>query len=243
MLEALARKKAHRLMDKSGGNQFGGKSRPQEDLITSEIFGNARIFMGPDRHDALDVLLGPTYVEHAKFDRSSELEISLWPQLGSLLDRKYVEPDVLLTCAKRTVLIEVKWHAQLSERQVEQQIEAAEQHGHTVVAAVILGEAKHTTTEVGVPLVYRTWREVSADLRQSSHSLNATLRTWATMVGAALQNTDMGHTFAGLDGRVYAEPPGAVSYRFSAPGRPPWLKVAPYQVPAVQFNFQGNQDD
>lgn len=240
MLEALARKKAHRLMDRVGGNEFGGKKRPQEDMITSAVFGDVRLLTGTARHEAIKLLLGVVNIAHAQFDTSADLHINLWPRLSGGPKRKFVEPDVLLSCAGKTVLVEVKWHANLSERQIEQQIEAAEREGHDVVAAVLLGEAEHAASAEKVPVMHRTWRDVSADLRSAAELPISPLRAWAEMLRDALQNTDMGHTFAGLDSSS-AVPVEALNNRFISFSRAPWLRNDLYDVPAIGFKFQRNE--
>ncbi|MBP0484282.1 hypothetical protein [Sagittula salina] len=202
MLEALARKKAHRLLGRvreGPDTGLGGKNRPQEDLMTSSVFGEMKLLADADRHAALTIVLGDGFAEAVGPYTGGAVEIELWPQLEGEGDRRYIEPDVVVTCNGVTVVVEVKWHAQLSDRQIEQQVCAARRRGHSVEAAVLLGEAKAPEVAEGLVLHGRTWREVSADIQRRKDSCPGALGLWSDRLGLALQNTDMGHVFAGMN--------------------------------------------
>ncbi|WP_321339102.1 hypothetical protein [Breoghania sp.] len=239
MLEALAHKKVRLLMERKRNSEFGIKSRPQEDLITSSVFGGAKYLENFERQEAISIILGEKYSSKLEINCNSDLEVALWRRFYGVEGRRFVEPDVVLTCEGRTVLVEVKWHAKLSERQVEQQISAALRGKHDVVAAFILGDAGPDTHFQGIPVFRRTWREVSADLKKVVRLPESPLRRWATTLRDALQNTSMGHTFAGL-GASSAEQVDIVDYRFSSRGRSPWFEGAVCDVPKFNFVFQGN---
>ena len=245
MMEAIAKRKAGWLFDASGHENFSGKRRPQEDMVTSAVFGTIRLLPKQDCRDALDLLIGQACRDAAGFDAGKDVEIELWRKLRleDVKDRKWAEPDVLLTCGDKTVIVEVKWHAPLSERQIEWQIEAvkaARKNGRTVgtvVAAVMLGEAGVEDNVEGVPCFRRTWRDVSGDLqsRYDESFPDTPFGRWAEAIHGFLRETDMGRVFAGID--PVEHDPGAVDYRFKTPGRPPWLCRAPDSVEYVHYRY------
>ena len=124
MMEAIARRKASWLFNAGSEKTFFGKRRPQEDMVTSAVFGSIRLMSSEDRFKAVEVLLGRDAFEAAALTNDYDIEVELWPRLAGLEGRQHVEPDVLLKAAGKTVIVEVKWHAPLSERQLEQQVEA-----------------------------------------------------------------------------------------------------------------------
>jgi hypothetical protein len=198
MLDALAHRKAHRLMDKAADDLFPARRRPQEDLMTSSVFGIIRLLPQGDQYRALGLLLGEEAERAFQFDPRHPLRIRLWERFTGLEDRLLVEPDLLLSSGPATVVVEVKWHAVLSQCQVEQQVKAVTQAGEAVTAAVILGQTDSPTRVEGIPVFHRAWREASAALHNGRGVLSDPLRQWAGMVGAALQATALGHSFAGL---------------------------------------------
>ena len=247
MMEAIAKRKAGWLFDASGHENFSGKRRPQEDMVTSAVFGTIRLLPKQDCRDALDLLIGKACRDAAGFDAGADVEIELWRKLRlkGVNDRKSAEPDVLLTCGDKTVIVEVKWHAPLSERQIEWQIEAARQNGRTVVAAVMLGEAGVEDNVEGVPCFRRTWRDVSGDLEirrlqlQPEGFPDTPFGRWAKAIHGFLRETDMGRVFARI--APVEHDPGAVAYRFKTPGRPPWFGIGPDELhdpDAVAYRFK-----
>ena len=250
MMEAIAKRKAGWLFDASGHENFSGKRRPQEDMVTSAVFGTIRLLPKQDCRDALDLLIGQACRDAAGFDAGKDVAIELWPPLDGLEGRRRVEPDVLLTCGDKTVIVEVKWHAPLSERQIEWQIKAvkaARKNGRTVgtvVAAVMLGEAGVEDNVKDVPCFRRTWRDVSGDLEirrlqlQREGFPDTPFGRWAKAIHGFLRATDMGRVrrvFAGI--APVKHDPGAFAYRFKTPGRPPWLCRAPDGVEYVHYRY------
>lgn len=239
MLEAIAQNKARQLLDSHGGNTFWGSKRPQEDLITSAIWGRIRLLPPAERFKAIKILFGPSYDTDMQLDTSCELKISLWRRFYGIEGRRYIEPDVLLSCGKNAVLVEMKWNASLSKNQIEQQIEAVKHDGYNVKAAVLLGAKKQDddTSFNEVSILKRTWREVSADLQFAKGEKSSALRIWAETLQTALQNTSIGRVFSGLCASVCAEPVAAVNYRFVSASRPPWHKDCFIDVPLSKFRF------
>lgn len=236
MMEAVARRKAHWLFGAGSENVFSGKRRPQEDMVTSAVFGSIRLMPPEDRRKAIELALGAKGIDAAGFAENDYIDIVLWPRLAGLAGRKYVEPDVLLCCAEKTLIVEVKWHAQLSERQIEQQIEAV---GPTNVrAVVVLGGVGVEEEILNVPCFRRTWRDVSSDLQAWTDKTDNPLSRWVETMHAFLQETDMGRVFKGIP--ALAEP-GRVTFRFSKPGHPPWFDLEPSAAQPVRYTFEGKQ--
>ncbi len=226
MLEAVARRKAHWLFNAGSEESFSGKRRPQEDMVTSAVFGSIWQMSPEDRYGALKILLGHEAFEATKFTPDDDIEVALWPRLAGLAGRRHVEPDVLLKAAGKTAVVEVKWHAPLSERQLEQQVTAV---GPDNTAAVImLGEVGVEDEICGVRAFRRTWRDVSAELQKAQSPTFSPLSRWNTTMRLFLQETDMGRVF---DGLAKIANPGGASFQFRKPGHPPWLDQPPPQEP------------
>ena len=136
--------------------------------------------------------------------------------------------------------MEVKWHAPLSEQQIEHQIVAAKQNGHTVAAVMMLGEAGVEDKVSRIPCVRRTWRDVSSDLQTLPNAgmcdTDTPFERWARIMRDFLQQTDMGHVFAGIDPRKLRYP-GVVAYQFNKPGYPPWFSNTLETVKRVRYRF------
>jgi hypothetical protein len=213
MMEAVARRKANWLFDARSEKVFFGKRRPQEDMVTSAIFGSIRLMSPQDRRAAIKILLGTECFEAAGFPVGVDIDISLWRRIRGLKGRRHVEPDVLLSCQRMTLIVEVKWHAQLSEQQIEQQIEAVGSLPGTVTA-VVLGEAGVEKKVCNIPCFRRTWRDVSGELQPLRGRADQPLDRWVETVYAFLQQTDMGSIFAGL---AALTDPGEVTFRFRKP--------------------------
>ncbi len=235
MMEAVGRRKAHWLFGAGSEKTFSGKRRPQEDMVTSAVFGSIRLMSLEDRRNAIEVLLGRDAFETSNFARDHDINIVLWPRLDGLEGRRHVEPDVLLNSAGRTTIVEVKWHATLSERQLEQQIEAV--GAENVSAVVMLGEAGVGEKILDTPCFRRTWRDVSGELQQRRDDIDTPLGRWVATMRMFLQETDMGRIFHGLP-----EPTdtGNVIYQFRKPEHPPLLKFKPATVGSVHYAFEGN---
>lgn len=204
MLEAVARRKAHWLFNSKSHESFSGRRRPQEDMVTSAVFGSIKLLPLEDRLTALRVVLGPSTIANIQFPWEADLDIRLWPSLSGIKDRRRVEPDVVISHQRRSVIVEVKWHAKLSDRQLEIQKQAVEKENADeptkVVGIILLGEA---TLPVGVDteLTFkRSWRDVSAELQaegNNSHT-SPSMKSWTNIMRGFLQETDMGRSFSGL---------------------------------------------
>lgn len=237
MMDAIARRKAHRLFGSDSDALFLGKRRPQEDMITSAVFGSIRLMSSSDRCEALALLLGVGYRGAVRPAPDGDIAIRLWPQLPGSVGRRYVEPDVILSGDGWTVIVEVKWHAPLSDRQIEHQIDAARRNGHVVDAVVVLGEAGPHEDISRVPCIRRTWRDVSESVQmrlRAQHDI-VPLDVWLRLMRDFLQQTDMGRIFHGIG--PPGSDPGDVSYRFHRPGHPPWFQDAPRLVDDVRYRF------
>lgn len=238
MMEAVARRKAHWLFRTGSERSFSGKRRPQEDMVTSAVFGSIRLLSPADRRKAIELIVGEECFNAALFPDDQDIEITLWPSLPGPDGGGRVEPDILLISARRTVIIEVKWHAHLSEDQLEKQVAAAELDKHNVVAVQMLGEAIVKDAISGKPCFRRTWRDVSGAVQERLRyggDKSGAFCNWLCIMRDFLRQTDMGRIFAGLDKNIRGVRP--VSYRFSKPGHPPWMRPAPMPITTVHYMF------
>jgi hypothetical protein len=237
MFEAVARKKANWLFaaSRSAEGAFV-KRRPQEDLITSAVFGSIRLLPVQDRHAALRLVLGPGYPWDCEGKWDQEIEIELWKQLdlNGVEGRKFSEPDVLLSCADQMIIVEVKWHASLSDQQIELQLEASRQNDYNVAGVIVLGEVGESDTIETAPRTWRTWRDVSGDLQRNFRK-DTPFADWVQMLEAFLQQTDMGQIFNGLPEIC---DPGSVG--FLIPDA--WFDSAISPVGNICFQF-GKEDE
>lgn len=209
--------------------------------MTSAVFGSIRLMSQEDRCKAIKVLLGCDAFKTSNFtqDQDQDINIDLWPRLEGPKGRRYVEPDVLLESGDRTTIVEVKWHAPLAKRQLEQQIEAvrAKDGAKNVSAVVMLGEAGVQEQILDTLCFRRTWRDVSGELQKRQDDKDTPLGRWVEMMEMFLQETDMGRIFNGLPKPRDA---GNVIYRFRKPGHPPWLEFSPATVGSVHYAFEEN---
>ncbi|WP_299845297.1 hypothetical protein [uncultured Jannaschia sp.] len=214
MLTAVARGKAHRLFDKQKSELFGSVHRPQEDMVTSTIFDSMALLPMPDRRHAFDLVIGKDCLVASGFPDGADIDARLWHRFRNTPGRRSVEPDVLLTCENRVILVEVKWHAPLPKRQVTDEIAAAQGDGHNLCAVLLLGVAGdfEERSENTPPVFYRTWREVSADLKPNDQN-DDSIDRWKRMVHGFLQKTDLGHIFSGIDTSNLFDP-GSINYRY-----------------------------
>lgn len=209
MMEAVARRKAHWLFGAGSENTFSGKRRPQEDMVTSAVFGSIRMMSPNDRFKAIELVLGRDAVAVSEFTPDNDIEVTLWKRFDGLKGRRDVEPDILLSSAGKTAIVEVKWHAPLSDRQLEQQVQAV---GPEIVTAVIvLGDAGVEENVLDKPAFLRTWRNVSSDLQSWPGDTRAPLGRWVETMRSFLQETDMGRIFNGI---AVPEDEGSVTYQF-----------------------------
>lgn len=232
MLEAVARRKAHWLFNAGSEKSFSGKRRPQEDMVTSAVFGSIWQMSQQDRYCSLEILLGSETFKATGFTPDDDIEVEFWPRIPGLQGRRHVEPDVLLKAARKIVLVEVKWHAPLSERQLEQQVEAV--GSDKITAVVMLGEAGVEDEICGVRAFRRTWRDVSQELQRLKLPKSSSLSRWQLTMSAFLQETDMGRVYSGI---FEISNPADVSFRFCKPGHRPWLGQAPQEVPLMNYSF------
>ncbi len=81
MMEAVARGKAHWLFGAGTDGLFNGKRRPQEDMVTSAVFGSIRLMSSEDRRRAIKVVLGAECFEAAECRIQRLLTIDLNTEL------------------------------------------------------------------------------------------------------------------------------------------------------------------
>lgn len=236
MMEAVARRKAHWLFGAGSEKSFSGRRRPQEDMVTSAVFGSIRLMSPEDRFRAIELLLGRDAFEATGFAKDHDIEIELWPRLPGPKGRRHVEPDVLLKAAGTTAIIEVKWHAPLSERQLEQQVAAV--GVDNVKSVIMLGEAGIEDEIFGKRGFRRTWRDVSGELQQRTAEESTSLGRWIATMRAFLHETDMGRLFGGLP---QIADPGRIAFQFRKPGHPPWFDQALRGSEPVHYIFEGKQ--
>jgi len=242
MMEAVGRRKAHWLFGAGSEKTFSGKRRPQEDMVTSAVFGSIRLMSPEARHRALEILLGQECWNNIKLSHNSDIEIVLWKKL-KLEGRRDVEPDVLLICSDKTIIVEAKWKTNPGPGQLDAQIAAAAacQDTPKCVALLLLGHTTIGDQISGPPRFSRTWRDVSGELYKWKEETGTPLSRWIAMMQGFLQETDKGRIFNGLS-PVNDNPPlrsvAQATYRFSHPGNPPWLDVLPAMVGPVHFTFR-----
>lgn len=236
MMEAVARRKAHWLFGVASEKVFVGKRRPQEDMVTSAVFGSIWLMPPENRRKAIELVLGAECLQAAQFLTDHDIEIDFWRRLP-LVGRRDVEPDVLLACGNKTLIVEVKWKSRLGEDQIKDQIEAAKEADLKVTAVMLLGHGEVGETESGPQRFHRTWRHVSGDLQKWTDETGTPLDRWVQTMHAFLQETDMGRVF---DGLPHVQNPGRITFNFIKPGYRPWLN---YPLRAVDpINHQLYED-
>jgi len=106
MLMTISYGKAGRLQLPGTDLQLGWRDvfRRNEDLLTGVIFSRLRFLSQQGLITAMGLLLG----EQNAATLGDLESIEFWPRLTGLSGRSWVEPDVLLTFKKATVLVEVK---------------------------------------------------------------------------------------------------------------------------------------
>lgn len=106
MLMTISHCKAGRLQLPGTDLQLGWRDvfRRNEDLLTGAIFSRFRFLSQQGLVTAMGLLVGEQHAEAL----GELVEIEFWPRLTGLSGRSWVEPDVLLTFEKATVLVEVK---------------------------------------------------------------------------------------------------------------------------------------
>ena len=203
MMEAVGRKKAHRLFNRASADRFVKGRRPQEDLVTSAVFGSIDLLTGPARRRALELVVGKKAINALceRHDDTAEIGIEFWKRLERPAIGPTVEPDILLNLGKHTVVVEVKWHSQLGTDQLASQVEAVRDNNLGPIAIVALGATDQPATIARVPCTSRTWRDVSGAIQtalNSNDSLEVNLSKWVARVFAFLHETDNGRIFNGL---------------------------------------------
>jgi len=236
MMEAVARGKAHWLFDKQ---EKSSVRRPQEDLVTSAVFGSIRFLPSEDRQKAVDLLIGNDCLKAADFGSDSDTAIELWPQKLKSETGNRVEPDVLLIRDHKTVIVEVKWHASWVERQIKDQIEAVKEKGHKVMATMVLGKAGTVDIIDEIKCFKRTWRDVSNDLdtKLRQRKTYKPFEEWMRNLMDFLQKTSVGRIFTHLPSPP--EDQSEIFFSFSKPGHTPWLDAGIEPVTLVRFQFEG----
>lgn len=241
MMEAVARRKANWLFRAGSDKSFSGNRRPQEDMVTSAVFGSIKLMSIEDRAQALALLLGEDHFSDTSDPADpGDIRIDLWPYLTGMADRRGVEPDVLLVTPDKTVIIEVKWHAPLSDNQIQHQIDAVNDSEDypNAAAVVVLGDA--TVDEKIQIAKRRTWRDVSGAVqdRQRFPVASAPFGAWLNVMHAFLQQTDMARIFNGLS--ALNESPLATQFCFDKPGLSPWFASELRKPATVDFRFGDN---
>lgn len=209
-------------------------------MITSAVFGSLQVLPRKDYGQALSLLIGSECAEATDLFVHKDLTIDLWPSFRKVGDRKRVEPDVIVEYGGWSVVVEVKWHAPLSDHQLEYQLAAAQQYSKDVAAIILLGEPGVASEIGGIPCFRRTWRQVSADLHQATQNSpsDEPIHIWTRLVMDFLQATDLGRAFDGLPSPIKVQPE---VYRFRYPGRSPWHARRLASVPKVHFSYSRDE--
>ncbi|EBA05877.1 hypothetical protein [Sagittula stellata] len=192
MLEAVAKRKAHWLLRAGSSERYTGGKRPQEDLVTSAVFGSIRLMPLDAQRPALSTLLGEKVIDD-HLPGTGQIKIDLWPRFHKV-GRIYVEPDVVLTCDARCLVVEVKWHAVLGKDQLEDQVLSVDPKASAVV---LLGENDQRDAVHGVPLFPRSWRSVAESCGRAARETSQ-ISSWANTIAEFLKQTDVGAVFTGI---------------------------------------------
>ncbi|MFC2969481.1 hypothetical protein [Acidimangrovimonas pyrenivorans] len=240
MLKAVAQGKSGSLLKRWAEGDHAVKSRPQEDLVTSAVFGNLDLLAEPDRREALRLLLGEEAWKAFAPPKGATIRIELWRQgLTAPEDGTKVEPDLLLKAGERTAIVEVKWYSALSEDQLGRQLRAVQGAGREVCAILLLGLPGDLRIE-GVKASARTWRDVARALGDPLAQPNTPLGHWKSMVGAFLAATERGAVFHGFGG-LELTPVTGVEYRFRCGSCPPWFERNLLEVTEVSYVWKGRK--
>ena len=241
MLKAVAQRKAHWLFNRSISHGIKLKRRPQEDLVTSAVFGNLDILDEPAKRKALKLIVGDEVWEKFDPSESDQVNIILWPQ-AMQADGKRVEPDVILRAGNRIIIVEVKWYAPLSPNQLIKEIRAVDSYypDKSVDAILLLGEATLPSefNPVGTLPFARTWRDVARDTARAGTKPTDPFGKWADMLTNFLRQTEFGRIYCGFDNlNFFCVEPAA--YHFRGADEPPWLNQQILTVHNDHYEWKG----
>lgn len=241
MLKAVAQGKAHWLFDRETAHGTDIKRRPQEDLVTSAVFGSLDLLDESAKRKALKLLLGHEAWQEFNPPESSQVKIELWPQ-GMRVDGKRVEPDVVLHAGDQIIIVEVKWYAPLSPDQLDKEIRAVRSFypGKNVLAILLLGDATLPFDFIPDRIFSnaRTWRDVARDVERAIARPTDSPGQWADMITGFLRKTEFGRIFLGFD-NLHCSPVGSVPYCFKGGGDPPWFIRQMISVQDGHYKWKG----
>lgn len=241
MLKAVAQGKAHWLFDRVTTHGTDLKRRPQEDLVTSAVFGSLDLLDEAAKRRALKLLLGHKAWQEFNPPECNQVKIELWPQ-GMRIDGGRVEPDVLLHAGDKIAIVEVKWYAPLSPDQLDKEIRAVRSFypGKNVLAILLLGDAT-LPFDFSPDRIFsnaRSWRDVARDVARAVANPTDSPGQWADMIMGFLRKTEFGRIFHGF-GDQHCYPVGSGSYCFRADGDPPWLNQKMISVQDDHYKWKG----
>lgn len=201
MLTAVERGKADWLFRKEAFDMGNLKHRPQEDMVTSAIFGTLDILPNKYKNQALILLTGENFFKLLDVKQNEEIKVSLWKKYYGTIGHRYVEPDVIISADNRALIVEVKWHAPLRRAQLELQCQAVKEKSD-LRGLLLLGSTGGETDMNGLPTQAkcRSWQDVTRALLEYERNLpDGTLGRWCHSLSGFLQATSKGRIFSGFN--------------------------------------------
>lgn len=240
MLKAVAQGKSGSLLKRRTQNDFDLKHRPQEDLVTSAIFGSLELLSETERRKALEILVGENIWKAFRPD-VEPITVELWPPGLTDTDESIVEPDVVLSAGDRLAIVEVKWFSHLSEDQLGREVRALQKTRKVEVNAILLLGGAVLPENIGLDADCcdaLTWRDVAKAIPQIRDRPSDALGAWMRLVADFLEKTEFGRIFRGFES-LEAAPVRLEAYEFRAPGGPPWFAGAVNQIRSSSYEWKG----
>lgn len=149
--------------------------RKREDLLTSVFFGRLPYLSDAAQKSVLALLIGNALTHEV----GPLIDLEFWPKLDGLPDRRYVEPDVILSFEHHLLVIEVKppFGGEQSRKQWQSQVQALQEHNSEAKAIVLLALGRNVPTwraeaealesdfeELGLRVFCREWHDLKRGL-------------------------------------------------------------------------------
>ena len=199
MLHAVNNRKA-----RLGAFRGAGIRVPLEDVVTSTVFGPLEFMSAEDRRRSIDLVCEALAVEIA--ERRGPMRVLFWPRLpvsDASLRTRYSEPDLMLADDVGPVMVvEIKWGASLSERELASQWTAIGSSGRRRAVHLLLVQEpgiyrrdvdldREMVDAAGMgpwPLQMRNWRSLTAvEVLSRRADASEPVRAWASAVTAFLR--------------------------------------------------------
>nr|WP_298138527.1 hypothetical protein [uncultured Pseudomonas sp.] len=149
--------------------------RKREDLLTSVFFSRLPYLSDEAQQSVLALLIGEALAN----EFGALIDLEFWPKLDGLPDRRYVEPDVILSFEHHLLVIEVKppFGGEQSRKQWQSQIQALQVHNGESKAIVLLALGRNMPAwraeaealesdfeEIGLRVFCREWHDLKRGL-------------------------------------------------------------------------------